>query len=65
MVFIPRNTLINDVYVKVHVVQIQMVYATKFLGIQIDAQLTWKTHIYMQEVIKMCCNSLQNKEKII
>ena len=45
MVFTPRNKLINDIDVKIHDVQIQRVYATKFLGVQIDAQLTWKTHI--------------------
>ena len=45
MVFTPRNRLINDIDVKIHDVQIQRVYATKFLGVQIDAQLTWKTHI--------------------
>ena len=45
MVFTPRNKLINDIDVKIHNVQIQRVYATTFLGVQIDAQLTWKTHI--------------------
>ena len=45
MVFTPRNKLINDIAVKIHNVQIQRVYATKFLGVQIDAQLIWKTHI--------------------
>ena len=45
MVFTHRNKLINDIDVKIHDVHIPRVYATKFLGVQIDAQLTWKTHI--------------------
>ena len=44
MVLTPRNKLINNIDVKIHDVQIQRVYAAKFLGVQIDAQLTWKTH---------------------
>ena len=45
MVFTPRKKLINDIDIKIHDVQIQRVSATKFLGVQIDVQLTWKTHI--------------------
>ena len=45
MVFTHRNKLINDIDVKIHDVHIPRVYATNFLGVQIDAQLTWKTHI--------------------
>ena len=51
MVFTPRNKLINHIDVKIHDAQIQRVYATKFL-VQIDAQLTWKTHI------EYTCNKL-------
>ena len=36
MIFTPRNKLIDDIVVKIHGVQIQRVYATKFLGVQID-----------------------------
>ena len=54
MVFTPRNRLIDDIVVKIHRVQIQRVYATKFLGVQIDSQLTWKTHI------EYTCKNLSN-----
>ena len=45
MVFSPRNKLIDDIDVKIHDVQMQRVYANKFLGVQIGAQVIWKTHI--------------------
>ena len=45
MAFTPRNKFINDIDVKVRDVKIQRVCATKILGVQIDAQLAWKTHI--------------------
>ena len=69
MVFTPRNKLINDIDVKIHNVQIQRVYATKFLGVNnsdwctVDLENAYR--IYMQVVIKMCWHSLQSKEKII
>ena len=59
MVFTPRNKLINDIDVKIHNVQIQRVYATKFLGVQIDAELTWKTHIeYTCKKLSKCVGIL-------
>ena len=42
MIFTPRNRVIDGIDVKIHDVQIQRAYATKFLGVQIDLQLTWK-----------------------
>ena len=45
MVFTPRNRVIDDIDVKMQGVQIQRVYAIKFLWVQIDSQLTWKIHI--------------------
>ena len=32
----------DDIDVKIFDVQIQRVYVTKFLGLQLDSQLTWK-----------------------
>ena len=64
MVFTPRNKLINDIDVKIHDVQIQRVYATKFLGVQIDAQLTWKTHIeYTCKKLSKCVGILCKARK--
>ena len=66
MVFTPRNKLINDIDVKIHDVQIQRVYATKFLGVQIDAHLTWKTHIeYTCEKLSKCVGILCKARKKI
>ena len=36
MIFTPRNNLIDDIDVKILDVQIQRVYVTKCLGVQID-----------------------------
>ena len=59
MVFTPRNRVIGDVDVKIQGVQIQRVYATKFLGVQIDSQLTWKTHIkYTCKKLSKCVGIL-------
>ena len=64
MVFTPRNELINDIDVKIYNVQIQRVYATKFLGVQIDAQLTWKTHIeYTCKKLSKCVGILCKARK--
>ena len=64
MVFTPRNKLINDIDVKIHDAQIQRVYATKSLGIQIDAQLTWKTHIeYTCKKLSKCVGILCKARK--
>ena len=66
MVFTPRNRLINDIDVKIHDVQIQRVYATNFLGVQIDAQLTWKTHIeYTCKKLSKCVGILCKARKIL
>ena len=42
MIFTSRNKCMNDVDIRINNVKIERVYATKFLGVQIDAQLTWK-----------------------
>ena len=52
MIFTSRNKCMNDVDIRINNVKIERVYATKFLGVQIDAQLTWKKHI------EYTCNKL-------
>ena len=64
MVFTPRNKLINDTDVKIHNVPIQRVYANKFLRVQIDAQLTWKTHTeYTCKKLSKCIGILCKARK--
>ena len=63
MIFKSRNKCMNDVDIRINNVKIERVYATKFLGVQIDAQLTWKKAywIYMQ---KNCANTLEFSPKL-
>ena len=41
MLFTPRNKIVNDVNIMIHNEKNDRVYITKFLGMQIDAQLNW------------------------
>ena len=45
MVFAPKNKHVDDLNVKIQNANIERVYVTKFLGVMIDAQLSWKCHI--------------------
>ena len=45
MIFTPRNKIIDDIDIKFCNNVIERVYVSKFLGVQIDSQLTWKTHV--------------------
>ena len=45
MIFTPRNKTVDDINVQFCDNVIERVYVTKFFGVQIDSQLTWKTHI--------------------
>ena len=64
MIFTPRNILIDDIDVKILDVQIQRVYVTKFLGVQIDSQLTWKKHIeYTCKKLSKCVGILCKARK--
>ena len=40
IIFTSRNKCVNDVDIRINDAHIERVYATKFLGVQIDAQLT-------------------------
>ena len=64
MIFTPRNKLIDDIDVKILDVEIQRVYVTKFLGVQIDSQLTWKKHIeYTCKKLSTCVDILCKARK--
>ena len=64
MIFTPRNKLIDDIDVKILDVQIQRVYVTKFLGVHIDSQLTWKKHIeYTCKKLSKCVGILCKARK--
>ena len=59
MIFTSRNKCINDVDIRIKDSHIDRVYATKFLGIQIDAQLSWKKHIeYTHKKLSKCVGIL-------
>ena len=45
MIFLPRNKRANDIDIKIYGTRIQRGHVIKFLGVQIDAHLTWKSHI--------------------
>ena len=45
MVFAPKNKHVDDLKVKIQNANIERVYVPKFLGVMIDAQLSWKCHI--------------------
>ena len=45
MVFSPRSRNISNLDVRINNTAIERVYDTKFLGVQIDAQLSWKKQI--------------------
>ena len=59
MVFSPRNKFINNLDVRINNTTIGRVYDTKFVGVQIDAQLSWKKHI------EYTCNKLSKSVGII
>ena len=64
MFFTPRNRVIDDTDVKIQGVQIHRVYACKFLGVQIDSQLTWKKHIeYTYKKLSICVGILCKARK--
>ena len=55
IIFTPRNKTVHDIDAKIHGVNIERVYATKFLGVIIDSKLTWKPHVeYICKKLSKC-----------
>ena len=66
MVFTPRNKIVDDVNIMIHNEKIERVYTTKFLGVQIDAQLNWKRHIeYTCKKLSKCIGILAKARKVL
>ena len=66
MIFTPRNKIVNDVHVVINNEKIERVYTTKFLGVQIDAQLNWKRHIgYTCKKLSKCIGILAKSRKVL
>ena len=64
IIFTSRNKCVNDVDIRINDARIERVYATKFLGVHIDAQLTWKNHIeYTCKKISKCIGILSKARK--
>ena len=54
MIFTPRK-IVEDINLYVNNTPIQRVYVTKFLGVQIDSKLSWKSHIdYICKKLSKC-----------
>ena len=55
MVFTPRNKQVENLNIKIQNNNIERFTVTKFLGVMIDAQLSWKCHIeYTCKKISKC-----------
>ena len=64
MVSTPRNIIVNDIDICINGACIERVYATKFLGMQIDSQLNWKKHIhYICKKLSKCVGILAKSRK--
>ena len=58
MIFTPRNITVHDIDVKIHGVNVERVYATKFLGVIVDSKLTWKPHVeYICKMLSKCAGT--------
>ena len=42
IIFTPRNKIVDSIDIKINYTSIERVYNTKFLGVHIDSQLSWK-----------------------
>ena len=45
IIFTPRNKIVDSIDIKINNTAIERVYNTKFLGVHIDSQLSWKKQI--------------------
>ena len=66
MIFTSRNRHIEDIGVKIDNTNIERVYTTKFLGVQIDSKLTWKNHVdYISKKISKCAAIISKARKVL
>ena len=64
MVFAPKSKHVDDLNVKIQNTKIERVSVTKFLGVMIDAQLSWKCHIeYTCKKISKCVGFILKARK--
>ena len=64
MIFTARNKTATDLDIKINEVRIERVYVTKFLGVLVDSQLTWKQHIeYTCKKLSKCIGILSKARK--
>jgi hypothetical protein len=64
MVFVSRNKSIVDLRITIGGVRIERVYITKFLGVQIDCNLSWKYHVdYICKKLSKCIGVLCKARK--
>ena len=64
MVFTPRNKQVENLNIKIQNTNIERVSVTKFLGVMIDAQLSWKCHIeYTCKKISKCLGVILKARK--
>ena len=64
IVFTPRNKQVENLNIKIQNTNIERVSVTKFLGVMIDAQLSWKCHIeYTCKKISKCLGVILKARK--
>ena len=64
MIFTARNKTATDLDININKVRIERVYETKFLGVLVDSQLTWKQHIeYTCKKLSKCIGILSKARK--
>ena len=66
MIFTPRNKVVYDISIIIDSTKIPRVYVSKFLGVQIDSQLSWKMHInYICKKLSKCTAILLKARKVL
>ena len=66
MVFAPKNKYVDDLNIKLQNKNIERVSVTKFLGVMIDAHLSWKYHIeYTCKKISKCVGVILKARKTL
>ena len=64
ILFTPRNKQVENLNIKIQNTNIERVSVTKFLGVMIDAHLSWKCHIkYTCQKISKCLGVILKARK--